>query len=314
MKTSRLTADESLPLLVTPAAPDEDIMSLDVSELRRLLRENGALLFRGYGIDSPARFSAFCARISDKLLDYTERSTPRSVVEGQVYTSTDYPADQHIPMHCEMAYSRKWPRIVWFYSHVAATEGGETPLCDARKVYARVPQSIRERFEKDGVMYVRNFRKGIGLPWQEVYGVKTQAELERYCTAHEIDFEWKPDGVLQTRARAQATIRHPETGEAVWFNQAHLFHFTSLPGPTRQALLSAFGEQGMPRNALYGDGTPIEASTIDEIHRVYREVEVAFPWERGDVAMVENMLVSHGRRPFKGERKTLVAMAESYPS
>jgi hypothetical protein len=28
--------------------------------------------------------------------------------------------------------------------------------------------------------------------------------------------------------------------------------------------------------------------------------------------MIDNMLVSHGRRPFKGPRKTLVAMAEAY--
>ena len=35
-------------------------------------------------------------------------------------------------------------------------------------------------------------------------------------------------------------------------------------------------------------------------------------WERGDVAVIDNMLASHGRTPFDGERRVLVAMAGSF--
>jgi alpha-ketoglutarate-dependent taurine dioxygenase len=37
---------------------------------------------------------------------------------------------------------------------------------------------------------------------------------------------------------------------------------------------------------------------------------VQFTWEKGDVLMVDNMLTAHSRRPFLGERKILVGMAE----
>ena len=40
------------------------------------------------------------------------------------------------------------------------------------------------------------------------------------------------------------------------------------------------------------------------------EQAVAFPWERGDILMLDNMLVAHGRKPFTGPRKILVGMAE----
>jgi alpha-ketoglutarate-dependent taurine dioxygenase len=270
-------------------------------------------LFRGYDVTTPAQFGEICAALTHELLDYTERSTPRNQVEGKVYTSTEYPPEAHIPLHCEMAYTTKWPRILWMYSHIAAQEGGETPIADARKVYELVSPATRQRFiDKNGVMYVRNFRKGIDLPWQEVYDVSTEAELEDYCKKHDIAFEWRDGGVLRTKAIAQAVARHPQTGDMAWFNQAHLFHVSSIEPMIRKMLVAKFKEDGVPRNSYYGDGTPIEDDVLAEIRAAYTKAEVAFPWQRGDVIMIDNMLVSHGRRPFKGPRKTLVAMAEAY--
>jgi alpha-ketoglutarate-dependent taurine dioxygenase len=315
MQISRLSPHEPLPALVTPDG-DRDLLGLARAErdqVRRLMREHGALLFRGYDVQTPAQFGDICAALTTELLDYTERSTPRNQVEGKVYTSTEYPPSAHIPLHCEMAYTTKWPRVLWMYSHVAAEEGGETPICDARKVHDLISPATRQRFlDKKGVMYVRNFRKGIDLPWQEVYDVNTEAELESYCTKNGIGFEWREGGVLRTRAVAQAVARHPETGDTAWFNQAHLFHVSSQDPNIRKILIAKFKEDGLPRNAYYGDGTPLEEPVLEEIRAAYTKAEVAFPWQRGDVLMIDNMLVSHGRRPFKGARKTLVAMAEAY--
>jgi len=315
MQISRLSQNEPLPALVSPGG-DRDLLGLVKKErdnVRRLMREHGALLFRGYDVTTPAKFGDICAALTDELLDYTERSTPRNQVEGKVYTSTEYPPEAHIPLHCEMAYTTKWPRILWMYSHVAAQEGGETPIADARKVYELISPATRQRFiDKKGVMYVRNFRKGIDLPWQEVYDVTTEAELEDYCKKHDIAFEWREGGVLRTKAVAQAVARHPETGDTAWFNQAHLFHVSSIDPSIRKILMAKFKEEGLPRNSYYGDGTPIEDAVLDEIRAAYTKAEVAFPWQPGDVLMIDNMLVSHGRRPFKGPRKTLVAMAEAY--
>ena len=117
---------------------------------------------------------------------------------------------------------------------------------------------------------------------------------------------------MRTKAVAQAVARHPETGETAWFNQAHLFHVSSIDPSIRKILMAKFKEEGLPRNSYYGDGTPIEDAVLDEIRAAYTKAEVAFPWQPGDVLMIDNMLVSHGRRPFKGPRKTLVAMAEAY--
>jgi alpha-ketoglutarate-dependent taurine dioxygenase len=316
MHISRLHETVPLPALVTPEGGDRDLLALVRRErdgVRRAMRDHGALLFRGFDVETSTRFGEICGALSDEMLDYTERSTPRNQVEGKVYTSTEYPPSATIPLHCEMSYTTTWPRILWMYSNVVAEVGGETPLCDARKVYNLISPATRERFlAKKGIMYVRNFRKGFDLPWQEVYGVSTEAELESYCNAHGISFEWRADGVLRTRAVAQAVNRHPETGDMAWFNQAHLFHVSNQDPMIRKMLLAKFKEEGLPRNAYFGDGSPIEDAVFEEIRKAYADAEVEFPWQRCDVTMIDNMLVSHGRRPFKGTRKTLVAMAEAY--
>ena len=68
----------------------------------------------------------------------------------------------------------------------------------------------------------------------------------------------------------------------------------------------------MPRNAYYGDGSEIEKSVLDEIRELYQQEAVIFPWQEGDVLMLDNMLTAHGRMPFSGLRKVVVGMAEPF--
>jgi hypothetical protein len=100
----------------------------------------------------------------------------------------------------------------------------------------------------------------------------------------------------------------------VWFNQAHVHHILSLESALRESVLSVADDQEYPLdiNTAYGDGTPLEAETIQRIHDAYEQATVAFPWQAGDILMVDNMLVAHGRAPFSGPRKIVVAMAQPY--
>ncbi|AUX37710.1 MULTISPECIES: TauD/TfdA family dioxygenase [Sorangium] len=276
------------------------------------LTSHGAVLFRGFPARALADFEAFVKLVTPELLDYTFGSTPRSHLQSRIYTSTEYPAHQHIPLHNEQSYTLEWPLKIWFHCAQAAAEGGSTPLADSREVFRRVPARIRERFTARKVMYVRNYGSGLDVPWQQVFGTTDRAAVERFCHEHGIACEWKPGGELRTRQVCQAVATHPRTGERVWFNQAHLFHVSNLEPAVLEALLAVFPEDDLPRNARYGDGSPIESSVLDEIRDVYRQVAVEFPWQEGDVLLVDNMLVAHGRTPFRGPRKIHVAMAEPF--
>ncbi|MGH8920199.1 MAG: TauD/TfdA family dioxygenase, partial [Actinomycetes bacterium] len=115
---------------------------------------------------------------------------------------------------------------------------------------------------------------------------------------------------LRTAAVRPAVVRHPVTGEWSWFNQAQHWHIACLDEATRTSLLETVGEDGLPRECRFGDGTPIPDSAMAEICAVYDELEVVFPWQRGDVLMLDNILVAHARNPFRGERELLVAMGD----
>jgi alpha-ketoglutarate-dependent taurine dioxygenase len=312
IKTVCLRPGSTMPMVIRPGAGNVNLIdwaSANSEFIELHLLRAGALLFRDFGLSAVEEFERLIETVCGRLLDYSYRSTPRTVVSGRIYTSTEYPAHQSIPLHNENAYSRSWPMKLWFFSLQVAEKGGETPIADSRKIYAAIPWEIRECFVQKGLMYVRNYGTGLDLPWQEVFQTSSKAAIEDYCRSADIECQWIEDQ-LRTRQRCQVVARHPHTGEMVWFNQAHLFHFSRLPAEVRDWLLSAYGEDNLPRNVYFADGSSIESSMLDEISGACDEQAVVFPWKEGDVLLLDNMLTAHGRRPFVGKRKVVVGMAE----
>jgi alpha-ketoglutarate-dependent taurine dioxygenase len=301
-----------LPLVIRPAVPGVSLAGWAESnrdQISRHLAAHGGLLFRGFDIPRVEEFEHVVRSISGDLLEYKERSSPRHAVSGKIYTSTDYPPEHPIFLHNENSYQAAWPRRIFFYSAKAATEGGATPIADVRKVYQRVDPEVRDRFIAKRWMVVRNYGDGFGLPWQEVYQTEDKAAVEEHCRKTGSTFEWKEGNRLRTRAVRNAVARHPDTGDLCWFNHATFFHVSTLTPLIREALLDEFDEEDLPTNTYYGDGSRIEPDVLDHLRSCYNAETVSFPWEVGDLLMLDNMMVAHGRAPFKGERKVLVGMS-----
>jgi alpha-ketoglutarate-dependent taurine dioxygenase len=276
------------------------------------LRRHGALLFRGFAVDSPEAFGRAARAYSPGLLDYLERAAPRTEIADKVFTSTELAADRWITFHHEMSYSHNWPSVLYFYGDRPSAQGGATPVASERAVFPKIPAEIRERFRRHGVAYVRNYNPGLDIPWQDVFQTTDRAEVEAYCRASHTEFTWVGEDGLRTRSVRQAVARHPHTGETVWFNHAHLWHISTLPDEVADYLLDEYGPEGVPRNAFYGDGSPIEDDAVELIANLYQEAAVSLPWQRGDVLVVDNFLATHAREPFSGDRRILVAMSGLY--
>ncbi|CAM2068742.1 TauD/TfdA family dioxygenase [Sulfidibacter corallicola] len=310
---------EALPLVLEPAFPGLDLvrwLETHRADLDKWLHGHGAVLLRGFPglVSGDTRvFEAVSDVLADgDLLPYVYRSTPRTRVgDRHLYTSTEYPADQEIPLHNENAYASVWPLRIWFFAAVTADRGGATPIADSRAVWRAIPPEVRERFATRGVMYIRNYGE-IDLPWQVAFQTEARDEVETFCRGRGIEWHWGAGDRLQTRQICQGVAQHPVTGDPVWFNQAHLFHPSALAAEVREGLCQALGSEGLPRDARYGDGSPIEDEALAAIRAAFAEASRSFPWRLGDLLILDNMLTAHGRHPFEGRRRVLVGMARPH--
>ncbi|HXC72022.1 MAG TPA: amino acid adenylation domain-containing protein [Pyrinomonadaceae bacterium] len=312
VRTENIYPGESLPLVIKPEVPDVDLTNWVAGNREYVeaeLTRVGGILFRGFQISSADDFERFVNTSFAHLLEYKERSTPRTEIGKYVYTSTEYPAEQSIALHNEFSYAMSWPMRICFFCSEAPLTGGETPIADCRKVYQYLDPQIRERFIEKKVMYARNYGSKIDLSWQTAFQTTDRAEVEEYCRKAPIDFEWLDGDRLRTRQVRESVATHPKTGEVVWFNQAHLFHMSNLEEDVRESLQATFEADELPRNAYYGDGSVISDDELDQVRKAFQKATVLFPWQHGDVLLLDNMLVAHGRTPYTGDRKILVAMA-----
>lgn len=302
-----------VPIVIKPA--DDGVMLAEWIEHNldtaySMLTSVGGILFRGFDVSTPERFESAAKAFGHTLLPYTERTSARVEVREHVYTSTEHPSDQYIHFHNANSYSTQWPSLIWFGSIVPATAGGHTPLADCRAVLAKLGKEVVEEFRRRRVMYVRNFRPHIGLPWQVTFQTTDRQAVYRYCEKAVITIETFTEDHLRICQVRDAIAVHPVTGEEVWFNQAHLFHPTGLAADIKRVLDQTYGPRDLPRNAFFGDGGDIPEDMLAAIVEAYRSVEVSHPWLAGDFLALDNMLVAHGRTPFTGERTTLVAFAK----
>ena len=317
VKMSHLDHQETMPLVIEPRTDNLNPFEWAETEREQIeqqLKKFGAILFRNFKLESADHFERFVSTVSPDIQDYHERSSPRSEIKKGIYTSTDYPADQSIHFHNEQSYGRSWPMKLWFFCITPAEQGGATPIADGRKVYQRLAPEIRERFLEKKVMYMRNYGDGLGLTWQTAFQTSSKSEVEDYCRRSQISCEWKGDDRLRTRQVFPTIINHHRTGEPVWFEHTAFFHISSLPLRVQETLRAEFEEADLPMNTYYGDGTPIETPVLEELREAYRQEAVAFQWQKRDLLLIDNVLVSHSRQSFVGDRKILVAMTDLYRS
>jgi alpha-ketoglutarate-dependent taurine dioxygenase len=309
-------AAKPFPLLMSPAVEGVHLARWAAQNrplLEQELQRCGAILFRGFGVEGVEGFEEVARAVSSRLLDYRERSSPRSELARGVYTSTDYPADQAIHFHNEQSYTHSWPMKLYFFCVRPADSGGATPIADGRHVLNLLDARLRDEFLRKRVMYVRNYGDGMGLTWQDAFQTTSKTTVEEYCRRVSIDFEWKDGERLRTRQVFDTIVTHPKTREEVWFEHAAFFHISNLAPDVRQALTAEFDEEDLPFNTYYGDGSAIKETSLAQIREAYAQTATRFDWQEGDILLIDNMLTAHSREPFNGPRKIAVAMAELYP-
>lgn len=307
-----LTEDKHFPLVIRPAMPGVDLLSWASANrelIERAVLKYGGLLFRDFDAASPEYFHDFAKIVGQPPFNFEANIYPRRETdEGSLRAGTTYRPELKLRWHNEDSFDAFfWPRKIMFYSYVEAMEGGETPICDLREMFRRIRPEIRQKFMEKGVLYVRTYYPELGMHWKQEFGTSSHEELASRCRRTEIEFDWV-NGYLRTRRRRPAVIRHPKTGDMIWFNLLQVWHPTSLELGVFSAWKTSFRIEEFPVNVYYGDGTPIEDEVMGHIFEVYDSLETAFRWQHADILLLDNLSVSHARNSFKGARQLFVAL------
>ncbi|MFH7014637.1 TauD/TfdA family dioxygenase [Flavobacterium sp. FlaQc-47] len=305
---SVLPGNAQFPLVIKPATVGMQLNDW-VAENRSIFEEKvktyGAILFRGFHINTVEKFENFSRLYADTPLEYNLRSSPRYAVGKNVYHTTTYPKEYHIEMHSESSYAPVHPSNIVFCCIDPADEQGETPIADNKIVLQSLSEKTRNKFIEKGVRYVRNLNEAYGLSWKEVFQTEDKKEVEATCDEQGISYEWKSDTNLVLTWNKKAIWEHPVTGEQIWFNHAYFFNKYALEASFFDLVKT---EDELPNNTFFGDGSEISKEEIEEIRAAYQKGTVVFPWEKGDVLFLDNMLMSHGRNPYEGSRQIIASL------
>jgi len=329
---SFLNANE-LPLVLSPVAQAQRlglgawlaVIARELAVLNGELKKFGALLFRGLPIRDAEDMERVVRLFGGELLDYRGGAVPRSRIQGRIFNSTELNRHYRIRIHNELSYQPTFPRLICFFCQTPSTSGGETIIADCRKVLAAIPRDVVELFRRKNVKYTRVFQRHspvrelvkkaiptyFHMTWENVFQTCDRSEVENICAQLGMDCAWRPNGDLEVTNILPAVVDHAGTGEAVWFSHLNLFYpsVRVLGSPvylTRKVLYRHAADT--PNQVRFGDGSEIPSKAADSIFDAIESNTIAFPWQRGDLMVVDNRLVGHGRNPYAGERRVLVSM------
>jgi hypothetical protein len=274
--------------------------------------QHGAVLFRGFPLNSPEDCDAFVAAFGLTNFPYIESlsNAVRVNYTDRIFSANEAPADVTIYFHHEMAQTPTYPAKLFFFCQTPAEEGGETPLCRSDVLFERLAERCPEfakNCEKKGLRYSNVMpaendpKSGMGRSWKSTLRAGTREDAEARLREIEYDWEWLPDGSLRATTPVLPAVRDVGQGRKAFFNQ----------------LIAAFqgwkDERNDPSKAIrFGDGTPLDRDAVNVATELAYELAFDLPWQKGDAVLVDNFVTMHGRRTFKGTRKVLASLADPH--
>jgi alpha-ketoglutarate-dependent taurine dioxygenase len=283
------------------------------AQLDGLILRHGGILLRGFPIASTTQFNAFSAIFPPFSSGYAGGGAPRKVIEGRVMESTRYDQKMKIPLHSEMAYLSTYPARIAFFCKQAAPVGGETIIGSMRQFMRLLPDELRDKLRTHSVCVVRNFapagstggvvENSDSIGWDHAFYTSNRAEVEQHCRRLGAEFTWNEGGGLTIVNAMKALTVHPQTGETFYRSHIHASRVGS-----RELDSASLARQHRPSGYTLDNGETLSQHEAQQIQSLFERIERSFPWSDGDLMILDNLQVAHGRNPFSGSREVVVAL------
>ena len=279
------------------------------AELEVELDTSGALLFRGFPITSAETFDAFSATFNYPSFTYKESlsNAVRINFTKRVFTANEAPKEIEIYLHHEMAQTPISPDKLFFFAKTTATTGGATPICRSDKLYGALKKAdpkLARLFLDKGLKYTTympahdNHASGQGRSWISTLSVNSKQEAENKLLELGYSWRWQSDGSLCAVTPVLPAVRTLQNGIQVFYNQL-IAAYMGWPGV----------RENPSRSITFGDGSTIPTNSLELIVSLSTDFTYDLAWQDGDVALIDNKLTMHGRRPFSGIRKRQILVA-----
>ena len=282
--------------------------------IEQKLQASPAILFKGLPISERSHFNRFVEELGLPLHDYLGGNALRDKGQDKVsITSTELPEVVVTP-HNENAYMPDPPDMIFFCCLEAAESGGEVPINDVRKTPGQLPPEFVEEMRQRDLRYIRRMRQDdsrFEVGWETSFATGDKSEIGRYLESRNINYLWKEDGSLEYWFNTPVFREY--RGEHVWFNQLSecnadfwMYHPSiDEMGYTRETCQS---------DTAYGDGEPFTHAVRTMVRAAIWQTTELVMMEPGDVIVLDNKLVQHGRMAYRGTRRHLAALAMHPPN
>ncbi|MDO7902610.1 TauD/TfdA family dioxygenase [Pseudomonas sp. K1(2024)] len=252
--------------------------SMSTADLYEDLAHSGAVIYRDFA-DSLEHFNDFVSAHSSRVTFDPARqaaTTNTAEIDAGVHEMGLHRENGNLPFN---------PDLQWFYCLEAAAVGSETTLCDGERVLFDLSPSTRKRFQTQPIRYARR------IPWHNVrrfLSIELQLPLESITDEHLEQVNQQVAGqtyrrIDQNLIASQLIISAVETSA---FSGRQAF-CNSMLGPSVNY---------EPPRITWADGEAIALEIWDEIKEVTARNTYSHFWKKGDIMVVDNTRVMHGRR------------------
>lgn len=190
-----------------------------------------------------------------------------------------------LPLHGELYYRmQRPPDLLWFYCANYQGSGGETLVCDGKALYRALAPRLQRLLTGRRLVYTRWHS---AEAWPQIYGIADLKTLRRYQQASGHALEVHDDASITTRFISDALRLHQ--GEPCFVNSLLPFALRELHEP------------GVRATVRFENGEALAREDLLAIADTSERLTVSLPWQRGDIAIVDNTRSLHGRGPLPAD-------------
>ena len=260
-----------------------NILDLDREEIINLFKSYGVLLFRGFE-NSVATFTQFTNTLSKDFRDYTGGVFNRRVINGNATILSVNDFNDEIKLHGEMYYQQDIPLMLWFFCAHPASQDGETIICDGRQFFNELSSPLKELFSHKKLKYCGHLDKEV---WQKRYKTTDLKVVEQTCRSNNLLWQINEDESIDVQYVCPAI--HPSR-----CGKYSTFISSLLPAKHRYQ-----------NTVFFDDDSEITDDIVSELNEVAERITTEISWKTGDILMVDNTRIMHGRRAFSDPQRDI---------